>query len=107
MNVEYNCKECKSYSACVEKFGKTNVDDGYGCELYRPIEILNESTDLLKRTYFDIVKNEISKTRSKTKTLGYHTPTKKIGRNQPCPCGSGLKYKRCCQGGEIDEHKTN
>jgi hypothetical protein len=21
---------------------------------------------------------------------------KKIGRNQPCPCGSGLKYKYCC-----------
>ena len=20
----------------------------------------------------------------------------KIGRNQPCPCGSGKKYKRCC-----------
>ncbi len=20
----------------------------------------------------------------------------KIGRNDPCPCGSGLKYKRCC-----------
>jgi methionyl aminopeptidase len=20
----------------------------------------------------------------------------KIGRNQPCPCGSGLKYKQCC-----------
>ena len=20
----------------------------------------------------------------------------KIGRNEPCPCGSGLKYKRCC-----------
>lgn len=22
----------------------------------------------------------------------------KIGRNQPCPCGSGLKYKKCCLG---------
>ena len=22
--------------------------------------------------------------------------TPKIGRNQPCPCGSGLKYKKCC-----------
>jgi len=22
----------------------------------------------------------------------------KIGRNEPCPCGSGLKYKRCCLG---------
>ena len=21
---------------------------------------------------------------------------KKIGRNDPCPCGSGRKYKRCC-----------
>ena len=20
----------------------------------------------------------------------------KIGRNDPCPCGSGLKYKNCC-----------
>ena len=22
--------------------------------------------------------------------------TKKVGRNHPCPCGSGKKYKRCC-----------
>ncbi|OKY74823.1 MAG: hypothetical protein BM485_11330 [Desulfobulbaceae bacterium DB1] len=22
----------------------------------------------------------------------------KIGRNDPCPCGSGQKYKRCCYG---------
>jgi uncharacterized protein len=23
-------------------------------------------------------------------------PYSKIGRNEPCPCGSGKKYKRCC-----------
>ncbi len=23
---------------------------------------------------------------------------RKIGRNEPCPCGSGEKYKRCCEG---------
>jgi len=23
-------------------------------------------------------------------------PTDKVGRNDPCPCGSGKKYKRCC-----------
>ncbi len=22
--------------------------------------------------------------------------SKKVGRNDPCPCGSGLKYKKCC-----------
>ncbi len=21
---------------------------------------------------------------------------KKVGRNDPCPCGSGKKYKKCC-----------
>ncbi|MFO7849605.1 MAG: SEC-C metal-binding domain-containing protein [Spirochaetia bacterium] len=22
--------------------------------------------------------------------------TPKVGRNDPCPCGSGKKYKHCC-----------
>ena len=26
----------------------------------------------------------------------YRRPTPKIGRNEPCPCGSGKKYKKCC-----------
>ncbi|MCE5243053.1 MAG: type I methionyl aminopeptidase [Desulfobacteraceae bacterium] len=26
--------------------------------------------------------------------------THKVGRNDPCPCGSGLKYKKCCLGKE-------
>jgi uncharacterized protein YchJ len=31
--------------------------------------------------------------------LGHQTakrPGQKINRNDPCPCGSGLKYKKCC-----------
>jgi len=28
------------------------------------------------------------------KTVKYETP--KPGRNDPCPCGSGKKYKKCC-----------
>ena len=27
-------------------------------------------------------------------TLRYETP--RVGRNEPCPCGSGKKYKKCC-----------
>ena len=26
----------------------------------------------------------------------YHRPEPKVGRNDPCPCGSGKKYKKCC-----------
>jgi len=25
-----------------------------------------------------------------------HITVEKIGRNEPCPCGSGKKYKKCC-----------
>lgn len=32
----------------------------------------------------------------------------KIGRNDPCPCGSGKKYKKCCMGkGGIVERLPN
>ena len=27
---------------------------------------------------------------------------KKVGRNAPCPCGSGKKYKKCCLGTDND-----
>jgi len=30
------------------------------------------------------------------KVKQYFRPGPKIGRNQPCPCGSGKKYKKCC-----------
>lgn len=26
----------------------------------------------------------------------YRRPTPKVGLNEPCPCGSGRKYKKCC-----------
>jgi hypothetical protein len=32
------------------------------------------------------------------KTKPFVAPAEKIGRNDPCPCGSGLKYKKCCMG---------
>ena len=33
---------------------------------------------------------------------------KEIGRNEPCPCGSGKKFKKCCYGKNIsDEHNDS
>ena len=26
----------------------------------------------------------------------FHREAPKVGRNDPCPCGSGTKYKKCC-----------
>ncbi|WP_315329659.1 YchJ family metal-binding protein, partial [Treponema socranskii] len=35
-------------------------------------------------------------TTGKLKTTTIRREGKKIGRNDPCPCGSGKKYKQCC-----------
>lgn len=31
-----------------------------------------------------------------TRKLAKPLDASKIGRNEPCPCGSGAKYKKCC-----------
>jgi len=36
------------------------------------------------------------KKKSKTKTTPKATMETKVGRNDPCPCGSGKKFKKCC-----------
>ncbi|ACB86123.1 SEC-C metal-binding domain-containing protein [Natranaerobius thermophilus] len=36
-------------------------------------------------------KKHIPNQKNKPRRVG-----KKIGRNEPCPCGSGKKYKKCC-----------
>jgi hypothetical protein len=39
---------------------------------------------------------KISYGTKKKQTKKYQVTKKKIGRNDPCPCGSGNKYKKCC-----------
>ncbi|HEY4515516.1 MAG TPA: preprotein translocase subunit SecA [Candidatus Paceibacterota bacterium] len=44
--------------------------------------------------------------RSQSNSLGGLTPkSREVGRNDPCPCGSGLKYKKCGMIG-AKEHKS-
>ncbi len=48
----------------------------------RPERIENKPIAVISQTSRDNIKKPIK--------------TKKIGRNDPCPCGSGKKYKYCC-----------
>ena len=34
--------------------------------------------------------------RTRTNVAGASVKQRKVGRNEPCPCGSGKKYKKCC-----------
>ena len=43
--------------------------------------------------FSDEKRKEIQKSWRSSKTI---VNENKVGRNDPCPCGSGKKYKKCC-----------
>ncbi|WP_027365561.1 YecA family protein [Desulfotruncus alcoholivorax] len=49
-----------------------------------PVAIIDEV--LIKDPYRMVIEEVLSQNQA----------SKKVGRNDPCPCGSGLKYKKCC-----------
>ena len=55
-----------------------------------------KNIDYLYKLHYDTKKKQIED--SKSKLSEGKSKEKKIGRNDPCPCGSGKKYKKCCLG---------
>lgn len=43
-----------------------------------------------------ILPDTVNNSRNTGKQTVTRKKVKKIGRNEPCPCGSGKKYKKCC-----------
>jgi tetratricopeptide (TPR) repeat protein len=62
--------------------------------LERAIDLYEE---LGKHKEAAVLKEE-AKTFARLNTVEYNIPirSEKVGRNDPCPCGSGKKYKKCC-----------
>ena len=52
---------------------------------------INDLNDAQKNAFY-LKANELREQRVKS----YTSKSGKIGRNQKCPCGSNLKYKKCC-----------
>lgn len=120
---EKDYKKIENWDKCVEHFLLT---DGISANLLKRVEakhpnfmkIINKiySTDMtfdeliekykpqyLKKKIFSST-TVLYESKTFSKTLGYiedeeNKPkfdAENIGRNEPCPCGSGKKYKKCC-----------
>jgi len=56
-------------------------------------KLFKEFLNFIEKTVADtLIKIEIAP----QITVSQEKPAKKPGRNDPCPCGSGKKYKKCC-----------
>ena len=61
-------------------------------------EMLSNQNERVLKTLFNIKlvsESNNNETRPKQNSEPRRIITKKIGRNEPCPCGSGKKYKQC------------
>jgi len=76
-------------------FNNSDIMDAMVAELIKSIpnifDIIKQRHKILKRLYKNF-KDE----RFPDIDKGEQRSKNKIGRNDPCPCGSGKKYKKCC-----------
>lgn len=61
----------------------------------KPLQGLCLEFDWEQSDEMDVVARYFSSMPVKDMATGFNR-RRKVGRNDPCPCGSGLKYKRCC-----------
>lgn len=61
-------------------------------KIYSSTSVLYHST--VFSTSIDIAEEDVMSHKKSEQTNTVQT--KKVGRNEPCPCGSGKKYKNCC-----------
>ena len=57
-------------------------------------DLLDEDAALIPRMI--LVLRKLTRIRHANKPAPQPPHRSKVGRNDPCPCGSGQKYKRCC-----------
>ena len=68
--------------------GTEKTFDELICE-YKPTQTYASTTILEESSVFSKVVDDLAEEENTVEI-------KKVGRNDPCPCGSGKKYKKCC-----------
>lgn len=99
---------CDLYAEEVMEDIRQAYRDGLVDELYIDLEyvegalargketVLAELREHRRYGYVDDTIGEMESWACFQRPIQPEMPERKIGRNEPCPCGSGKKYKRCC-----------
>lgn len=86
--------------SAIEKEQNRKVETSYAFQYYRFLQQFNINFQTSERVAVDVLPlfqegegswNDKNHDHHRTRREG-----RKIGRNDPCPCGSGKKYKKCC-----------
>jgi preprotein translocase subunit SecA len=86
--VVYKREGFDMFSQMIERIKKETVRLLFRVQIARPEEIAAK-----EKARQEKISYSHGEEGAKTPVRRTH---KKVGRNQPCPCGSGKKYKKCC-----------
>ncbi len=79
-----------------------NVEDSHGrrmdaAEFYAYYTLDGVTRQIGERSYFSRKDGRLYYVHGETRRgRAYRRSEPRVGRNDPCPCGSGRKYKKCC-----------
>ncbi len=118
-NAEFQ-KQFRTQIAMLTRLALTNIEQilsdteaSPAVRLKAALAVLKQDWKLPESTEFDTnsdesdsLRNEMTPESPEPEPPQQPVRSEKTGRNQPCPCGSNLKYKRCC-GNPLHGHSTN
>jgi preprotein translocase subunit SecA len=61
------------------------------------LSVRSEKVRIDRLSPADLARSEAGAENIRQRRLAQAQAVGKIGRNEPCPCGSGQKYKHCCR----------
>lgn len=76
----------------INPYGATNKAEFFSVTS----EYFFERPKLLKKNHPELYAHLAQIFKQDMSARNLHTPSDRIGRNSPCPCGSGKKFKQCC-----------
>ena len=97
--LSHQCQQCPWRTLCHggcpkdRKFNSQNPRDNYYCQSYQQFF---RYADARLRDMANAWRRVHQRGRGALPAGPAVSRKAKVGRNQPCPCGSGRKYKRCC-----------
>jgi preprotein translocase subunit SecA len=91
--------ECLRESVSLRAYSQKDPLVEYKNEGHRLFgSMMNEINNAIVDMLLKVELNNGQASRNKTQITEITSNEKHIGRNDPCPCGSGKKYKKCCGG---------
>jgi preprotein translocase subunit SecA len=93
--IEYQKEAYQMFLEMLERIKKDTVQKLFAIQIAKEAEVKEIKAER-KQTFILSRGGEAGGETEDGKGVTVRREGKKVGRNDPCPCGSGRKYKKCC-----------